>query len=67
MIDGTGGRLSPAPGTFSNHHSNRKAAIMERETENLVELGSVSDDTAGDWGVVFEMGGRMHVPGLAQD
>ncbi len=40
---------------------------MERETENLVELGSVSDDTAGDWGVVFEVGGRMHVTGLSQD
>jgi len=40
---------------------------MERETENLVELGGVSGDTAGDWGVVFEVGGRMHVPGLAQD
>jgi hypothetical protein len=40
---------------------------MERETENLVELGRVSDDTAGDWGIVFEVGGRMHVPGLAQD
>ncbi len=67
MIDGTGSRLSPAPGTFSNHRANRKEAIMEREAENLVELGNVTDDTAGDSGVVFEMGGRMHVPGLAQD
>jgi hypothetical protein len=67
MIDGSGGRLSPAPGTLSNHHANRKGAIMERETENLIELGSVTDDTAGDWGVVFEMGGRMHGPGLVQD
>lgn len=40
---------------------------MERETENLVEVGRVSDDTAGDWGIVFEVGGRMHVPSLAQD
>ncbi len=40
---------------------------MERETENLVELGSVSDDTAGDWGMAFEVGGRVHVPGLVQD
>lgn len=40
---------------------------MEREIENLVELGSVSDDTAGDRGVGFEMGGRVHVAGLAQD
>lgn len=67
MIDGTGSRLSPAPGALSNHRANRKGAIMEREAENLVELGNVTDDTAGDWGVVFEMGGRMHLPGLAQD
>lgn len=40
---------------------------MKRESENLVELGSVSGDTAGDRGVAFEVGGRMPVPGLSQD
>lgn len=40
---------------------------MERETENLVELGRVTGDTAGDRGVVFEVGGRMHVPSLTHD
>ncbi len=40
---------------------------MERDTNNLVELGSVSADTAGDDGLWFEAGGRMPRPGLEQD
>lgn len=40
---------------------------MERDTETLVELGSVTCDTAGDWGLYVEAGGRMPTPGLSQD
>ncbi len=40
---------------------------MERDTNDLVELGAVTEDTAGDWGPVFEPGGRMPHSGLTQD
>ncbi len=42
---------------------------MERElqTNDLVELGTVSGDTAGDFGLPLESGGRMTRPGLIQD
>lgn len=40
---------------------------MEREANDLVELGSVTTDTAGGDGLWFEAGGRMPRPGLDQD
>ena len=42
---------------------------MEREPEanDLLELGTVSGDTAGDFGLPLESGGRMTRPGLAED
>ncbi|WP_337180532.1 benenodin family lasso peptide [Sphingopyxis granuli] len=40
---------------------------MERDTNDLVELGAVTEDTAGDGGPAFEPGGRMPHPGLTQD
>lgn len=40
---------------------------MDRETNNLVELGSVSFDTAGEHGLPVEMGGREDWAGLTQD
>jgi hypothetical protein len=40
---------------------------MEREPKDLVELGSVSTDTAGDDGLPIESGGRMLRPGLTED
>lgn len=40
---------------------------MERDNDTLVKLGSVSGDTAGDWGLYVEAGGRMPTPGLVQD
>ena len=40
---------------------------MQQLSDDLVELGSISDDTAGDWGPPFEPAGRMLRPGLAQD
>lgn len=44
-----------------------KEMTMEREPKDLVELGSVSDDTAGDDGLPIESGGRMLRPGLTED
>lgn len=40
---------------------------MEREANDLIELGSVTSDTAGDEGLHFEAGGRMPQPGLVRD
>lgn len=40
---------------------------MEREPNDLVELGTVSKDTAGEGGPAFEPGGRMPHPGLTQE
>lgn len=40
---------------------------MERDNDTLAELGSVTRDTAGDWGLYVEAGGRMPAPGLVQD
>ena len=40
---------------------------MERETDQLVELGTVSEETAGEAGLPIEQGGRMLWPGLVQD
>jgi hypothetical protein len=40
---------------------------MEREPRELVELGTVTTDTAGDEGLPIESGGRMLRPGLVQD
>jgi hypothetical protein len=39
---------------------------MER-TNDLVELGSVSADTAGQKGLPFEAGGLQNIPGLSQE
>ena len=44
-----------------------KENAMEQEDNDLVELGAVSTDTAGDWGLPFEPGGRMIRPGIEQD
>lgn len=44
-----------------------KEESMEREPKDLVELGSVSTDTAGDDGLPIESGGRMLRPGLTED
>jgi hypothetical protein len=41
--------------------------MMEREPNDLVELGTVSADTAGDWGPPFEPAGRMLRPAIEQD
>lgn len=40
---------------------------MEREPNDLTELGSVTSDTAGDGGPLFEPAGRMKIPGLEQE
>lgn len=40
---------------------------MERETDDLVDLGTVSGDTAGDRGLPIEPMGRMPVPGIEQE
>lgn len=40
---------------------------MERAIDELVDLGTVSGDTAGDRGLPIEPMGRMPVPGIAQD
>lgn len=40
---------------------------MERDTNDLVELGNVTADAAGDIGLPIEMGGREHWAGLQQD
>jgi len=39
---------------------------MERDENDLVELGTVNGDAAGDWGLPLEAGGRMNRPGLDQ-
>ena len=44
-----------------------KEMTMEREPQELVELGTVTTDTAGDEGLPIESGGRMLRPGLVQD
>jgi len=44
-----------------------KEETMKREPKDLVELGSVSNDTAGDDGLPIESGGRMLRPGLTED
>lgn len=40
---------------------------MKAETTNLAELGSVTQDTAGEHGLPIEMGGREDWAGLKQD
>lgn len=40
---------------------------MERESNDLVDLGTVSGDTAGDRGLPIEPNGRMPVPGIGLD
>jgi hypothetical protein len=40
---------------------------MEREANDLIELGTVTADTAGDIGLPIEMGGREIWAGLQQD
>lgn len=40
---------------------------MERETNELIELGTVTADTAGDWGPPFEPAGRMLRPAIEQE
>jgi hypothetical protein len=40
---------------------------MERQSNDFVELGSISSDTAGEDGLYFEVGGRMPTPGLDQE
>ncbi|BBB14050.1 hypothetical protein SPYCA_3308 [Sphingopyxis sp. FD7] len=44
-----------------------EVAIMERATNELIELGSVSTDTAGDVPLGIEQGGKFEVTGLRQD
>jgi hypothetical protein len=44
-----------------------EVAIMERETNELIELGSVTTDTAGDVPLGIEQGGKFEVTGLRQD
>ena len=44
-----------------------EVAIMERATNELIELGSVSTDTAGDVPPGIEQGGKFEVTGLRQD
>ncbi|MBL0770017.1 benenodin family lasso peptide [Sphingopyxis sp. DHUNG17] len=40
---------------------------MDRETNELIELGSVSADTAGDFGIGTEANGKVKLPGLSID
>jgi len=40
---------------------------MEREPEELVELGSVSADTAGNIGLGTEPNGKFQVAGLSAE
>ena len=40
---------------------------MDRETNELIELGSVSTDTAGGIELGVEPGGKEFVTGLRQD
>ena len=40
---------------------------MDVETNSLVELVTVSTDTAGEHGLPLEMGGREDWAGLTQD
>lgn len=40
---------------------------MERAANEIIELGTVSGDTAGDDGFLIEGGGRQPRPGLEQD
>lgn len=44
-----------------------KETTMNCELDDLVELGTVTGDTAGDWGLPLEAGGRMPMNGLDQD
>lgn len=44
-----------------------KEETMERELNDLVELGTVTADTAGDWGPPFEPAGRMPRTSIEQD
>lgn len=44
-----------------------KEEMMELEESSLVELGTVSADTAGDWGPPFEPAGRMIRPAIEQE
>ena len=41
--------------------------IMDRETNDLVELGSVSADTLGDFGPPVEIGGKDLQNGISLD
>lgn len=41
--------------------------IMDRETNDIVELGTVSADTAGEERFGIEAGGKELVQGLTQD
>ncbi len=41
--------------------------IMDRETNELIELGSVTTDTAGDNTLGIEGAGKFKVTGLTQD
>lgn len=40
---------------------------MDRELSELIELGSVSDDTAGDVGLHGEINGKFKPLGLSVD
>ena len=44
-----------------------KDRIMDRDTSELIELGSVSDDTAGDVGLGGEISGKFKPLGLSVD
>lgn len=45
----------------------KKDMIMDRELNELVELGSVSADTAGEVPFGIEAGGKLLETGLRQD
>lgn len=47
--------------------NSEKDAIMTRELNELVELGSVSTDTAGNIGLGTEPNGKFQVAGLSAD
>ena len=40
---------------------------MERENNEIIELGTVSGDTAGDEGLLIEGSGRQPRVGIEQD
>lgn len=50
-----------------NSREEKGCAATERWRHELIELGSVSTDTAGDVPLGIEQGGKFEVTGLRQD